>query len=94
MSIKLEFRQPKKNKKEKRPQNSCQFKWRAFEGAQAEFQSVFMFLSIGIPYYKEGRVDEVKIIKLSDFKSLSNHSQIETPSRTIFDLTQESPIHL
>jgi hypothetical protein len=52
-----------------------------------------MFFSIGIPYYKEGRVDEVKIIKSSDFKSLSNHPQIETHSRTLSDLTRESLKH-
>jgi hypothetical protein len=33
------------------------------------FQSALCFLSIGIPYYKEGLVDEVKIIKSSDSKS-------------------------
>jgi hypothetical protein len=57
------------------------------------FKSVLCFLSIGISYYKEGRVNEVKIIKSSDFKSLFNYPQTETPSRTMSDLTRESPIH-
>jgi hypothetical protein len=39
------------------------------------FKSVLCFLSIGISYYKEGRVNEVKIIKSSDFKSLYNYPQ-------------------
>jgi hypothetical protein len=43
MSIKQEFRQPKRRKGKETP-NSCQFKWRIFEGVQAVFQSVFMFL--------------------------------------------------
>jgi hypothetical protein len=51
------------------------------------------FLSIGIPYYKEGHMDEVKIIKSSDFKYLSNHPQTETPSRTMSGLTRESLKH-
>jgi hypothetical protein len=51
------------------------------------FQSVFTFLSIGIPYYNEGCVDKVKIIKSSDFKSLFNHPQTETLSRTMSGLT-------
>jgi hypothetical protein len=40
------------------------------EGAHAMFQSVFMFFSIGIPYYKEGRVDEVKIIISNLFSTI------------------------
>jgi hypothetical protein len=39
-------------------------------------------LSIGISYYKEGHVDKVKIIKLSDSKSFPKLSQTETPNRT------------
>jgi hypothetical protein len=45
------------------------------------------FLSIGIPYYKEGCVDEVKIIKSSDSKFFPKLSQTETPSRTLSDPT-------
>jgi hypothetical protein len=57
------------------------------------FKVFLCFLSIGIPYYKEGRVDEVKIIKSSDFKSLSNHPQIETPNRALSGLARESLKH-
>jgi hypothetical protein len=51
------------------------------------FQSVFMFFSIGILYYKKGHVDEVKIIKSSDSKSFPKLSQTETPRRTMSGLT-------
>jgi hypothetical protein len=47
------------------------------------FQSVFMIFSTRIPYYKEGHVDEVKIIKSSDSKSFSKLSQTKTPSQTL-----------
>jgi hypothetical protein len=51
------------------------------------FQSYYIYIfSIGIPYYKEGCVDEVKIIKSSDSKSFPKLSQTETPSRTMSDL--------
>jgi hypothetical protein len=40
-------------------------------------------LSIGIPHYKEGCVDEVKIIKSSDSKSFPKLTQTETPSRAL-----------
>jgi hypothetical protein len=57
------------------------------EGSLKEFKQCFKvflcFLSIGISYYKEGCVDNVKIIKLSDSKSFPNLSQTETPNRTL-----------
>jgi hypothetical protein len=61
------------------------------EGSLKELKPCFKvflyFLSIEMPYYKEGRVDKVKIIKSSNFKYLSNHPQTETPSRTMSGLT-------
>jgi hypothetical protein len=61
MSIKQEFRQLKK-KKRKRDQKVCV---NSNEGSLKELKRCFyvFFLSIGIPYYKEGCADEVKIIK-------------------------------
>jgi hypothetical protein len=57
------------------------------EGSLKELKRCFKvflyFLSIAILYYKEGHVDEVKIIKSSDSKSLSNHPQTETPGRIL-----------
>jgi hypothetical protein len=52
------------------------------------FKVFLYFLSIGIPYYKEGHVDEVKITKSSDSKSFPKLSQTETPSQTL-----SGPIH-
>jgi hypothetical protein len=49
------------------------------------------FLSIGIPYYKEGHVNEVKIIKSTDFKSFPKLSQTETPSRTLSSPAGQCP---
>jgi hypothetical protein len=37
ISIKQEFRQPKRRRRKKRPPNSRQFKCRVFEGVQAVF---------------------------------------------------------
>jgi hypothetical protein len=60
MSIKQEFRQPKK-KKRKRDQKVCV---NSNEGSLKELKRCFyVFFSIGIPYYKEGCADKVKIIK-------------------------------
>jgi hypothetical protein len=42
------------------------------EESLKEFQRSFLlyFLSVGIPYYEEGRVDEVKITKPNLFSTL------------------------
>jgi hypothetical protein len=83
MSLKQEFRQSKRRKGKKRPQIRVNLN----EGSLKEFKRCFKvflcFLSIGIPYYKEGRVDEVKIIKSSNSKSFPKLSQIETSCQTL-----------
>jgi hypothetical protein len=48
------------------------------------------FLGIRIPYYKDGRVDEVKIIKSSDSKSFPKLSQTETPSWILCGPTRDN----
>jgi hypothetical protein len=84
MSIKQKFWQPKKKKRKR----DTKIRVNSNEGSLKELKQCFKVflcsLSIGIPYYKEGHVDEVKIINSSDFKSLSNHPQTETPRRTLF----------
>jgi hypothetical protein len=90
MSIKQEFRQPKRRK----GKETLQIRVNSNKGSLKKFKRCFKvflcFLSIGIPYYKEGRVDEVKIIKSSDSKSFSKLSQTETPCRMLSGATRDS----
>jgi hypothetical protein len=76
-----------KGEKEKRPSIRVNSNEGSLNELKRCFKVFLCFLSIGIPYYKEGRVDKVKIIKSSDSKSLSNHPQIETPSQTLSNPT-------
>jgi hypothetical protein len=100
MSIKQEFTQQKKKKRKRDPKIHVNSNEGSLKELKHCFKVFLYFLSIEIPYYKEQRVDKIKIIKSSDFKSLSNHPQIETFSQTLSDLdqtmsgpTRESPIH-
>jgi hypothetical protein len=54
------------------------------------FEVFLCFLSIGIPYYKEGHMDAVKIIKSSDFKTLSNHPKTELPTGHCLALSKKA----
>jgi hypothetical protein len=44
------------------------------------FKVFLCFLSIGIPYYKEGHVDEVKIINSSDSKYFQSYPKQKLPA--------------
>jgi hypothetical protein len=57
------------------------------------FKVFLCFLSIGIPYYKEGHVNEVKIIKSSDSKSFPKLSQTELLARHCLALPEIASIH-
>jgi hypothetical protein len=91
MSIKQKFRQPKKKKRKRDPKIHVNSNEGSLKELKRCFKVFLCCLSIEIPYYKEGHVDEVKIIKSSDFKSLSNHPQTETPSRTLFGSARQCP---
>jgi hypothetical protein len=93
MSIKQEFRQPKKKKRKRDHKIHVNSNEGSLKELKRCFKVFLYFFSIWIPYYKERHVDEVKIIKSSDFNSLANHPQTETPCRTMSSLTRESTIH-
>jgi hypothetical protein len=75
ISFKQEFRQLKRRKRK----GDLQIYVNSNEESLKEFKRCFKvflcFLSIEIPHYKEGCVDEVKIIKASDSKSFPKLSQ-------------------
>jgi hypothetical protein len=93
MSIKQEFTQQKKKKRKRDPKIHVNSNEGSLKELKHYFKVFLCFLSIEIPYYKEQRVDKIKIIKSSDFKSLSNHPQIETFSqvRQCLALPEKAP---